>query len=280
MNYIDEENVAVEEDIIEMDESDFTDTPTDENEESIDNGNQEQESNSQQVETAETDEQKLLNVLKSKVRYNGAEVDIKSIDDVVTNYQKGLNYDNLKAKTEKSENAIIDYVNEMARKMNLTPEKYIEKVKAYETERRKAKDEQAIVEMTRNGVPEAVAREVIETRALRESLQREKADFEEQKKKLEDERSKEKEYQEFLEAYPDVDVEKLPLEVFENAEKLKINLTSAYALYENKIIKEKLKQIEQNQKNASSSIVVPTSDGSSTQHQSKDAFLEGFDSVP
>ena len=65
--------------------------------------------------------------------------------------------------------------------------------------------------------------------------------------------------------------------VFENAKNS--NLKSAYAEYENKILKEKIKQMEQNQNNASNSVVSPTSNGSSTEQQSKDAFLDGFDSI-
>ena len=66
------------------------------------------------------------------------------------------------------------------------------------------------------------------------------------------------------------------IEVFENAKT--IGLKSAYAQYENKLLKEKIKQMEQNKNNASSSVVTAISDGSPTEQESKDAFLIGFDS--
>lgn len=258
------------EDIIELDEADFQDTPVEEEVESTPVAEE------TKVETpVQTDEQKLLDLLKSKVKYNGEPVDIPTIDDVVANYQKGLNYDNLKAKSEKSENAVLDYINTKAKSMNMTPEQYIEKVKSYEAEQIKAKNEKAINEMITNGVPEDIAREIIETRALRESLQKEKAELEEQKKIAENEKQKDKEFQEFLKAYPSIDIDKIPQEVFENAKSS--NLLSAYAQYENKLLKEQIKQMEQNQKNASTSVVRPV--GNTGGEESKDAFLMGFDSV-
>jgi superfamily I DNA/RNA helicase len=257
------------EDIIELDEADFQDTPVEEEVESTP-----AEPKVEETKVEQTDEQKLLELLKSKVKYNGNSVDIPTIDDVVTNYQKGLNYDALKAKSEKSENAVLDYINTKAKSMNMTPEQYIEKVKTYEAEQIKAKNEKAIAEMTANGVPEDIAREIIETRALRESLQKEKAELEEQKKLAENEKQKDKEFQEFLKAYPGIEVDKIPAEVFENAKSS--NLLSAYAQYENKLLKEQLKQMEQNQKNASTSVVSPV--GNTADEESKDAFLMGFDS--
>ena len=256
-------------DFIELDETDFVDTPVEEEVES------KPEVEETKVETpVQTDEQKLLELLKTKVKYNGEAVDIPSIDDVVANYQKGLNYDNLKAKSEKSENAVLDYINTKAKSMNMTPEQYIEKVKSYEQEQVKAKNERAIAEMTANGVPEDIAREIIETRALRETLQKEKAELEEQKKLAESEKQKDKEYQEFLKAYPGIEVDKIPQEVFEKAKGS--NLLSAYREYENRLLKEQIKQMEQNQKNASTSVVVPV--GNTADEESKDAFLMGFDS--
>lgn len=259
-------------DFIELDETDFVDTPV---EEEVEAKPEEPKVEEPKVEIpVQTDEQKLLEVLKSKVKYNGNPVEIPTIDDVVATYQKGLNYDNLKAKTEKSDNAVLDYINSKAKSMNMTPEQYIEKVKSYEQEQIKAKNEKAIEEMTANGVPEDIAREIIETRSLRESLLKEKAELEEQKKVAENEKQKDKEFQDFLKAYPGIEVDKIPQEVFESAKSS--NLLSAYREYENKLLKEQIKQMEQNQKNASTSVVLPV--GNTADEESKDAFLMGFDS--
>ena len=110
-----------------------------------------------------------------------------------------------------------------------------------------------------------------------EQLKNEKAEFEKQKAELQAQKDKDREYEEFLKAYPEVKAEEIPVEVFENAKS--IGMRSAYAQYENKLLKEKIKQMELNNKNASTSPVTAISDGSPTEQATKDAFLEGFDSV-
>ena len=124
---------------------------------------------------------------------------------------------------------------------------------------------------------EEIAKEIVETRAFRLKLKEEKAEFEKQKELLEQEKERDKEYEDFLKAYPDIKAEEIPAEVFEATKNGK-SLSDAYAMYENKILKEKIKQMELNNKNASNSVVTPTSDGSGTEQQTKDAFLLGFDS--
>lgn len=110
-----------------------------------------------------------------------------------------------------------------------------------------------------------------------EQLKEREAKLQEEEEARKAKEKKDGEYDEFLKAYPEVEVEKIPIEIFENAKKS--TLLNAYREYENKILKEKIKQMEQNQKNASSSVVTPTSDGSVVEQQGKDAFIEGFDSV-
>ena len=264
-----EQNVVAteEEDFFQMDEADFQDTPIEE-EEKV----QEEAKDEQKEET--TDEEKLLAVLKQKVKYNGESVDIKSIDDVVANYQKGLNYDNLKAKSEKSDNAVIDYVTSKARSMNMTPEQYIDKVKSYEEEQKKNAQEQEVQKMVERGVDEETARRVARTEAYMETLKAREEELNRQEEARKAEAQKDKEYQEFLKAYPGIEVDKIPQEVFESAKGS--NLLSAYQAYENKQLKEKIKQLEQNTKNASNSLVKPV--GETANEEGKDAFLIGFDS--
>lgn len=270
--------VVEEEDFFNMDENDFADTPSGEDE--IQKEENVEENTTQKTEPPKdekSDEQKLLSLLKSKVRYNGEEVDIKSMDDVVANYQKGLNYDNLKAKSEKSENAVMNYVISKAKSMNMTPEQYIDKVKSYEEEQKRSAQEQEVQRMMEHGVDEETARRVARTEAYMDTLKAREEELNKQEEARKAEVQKDKEYEEFLNAYPGIEVDKIPKEVFENAKNS--NLKSAYAEYENKILKEKIKQMEQNQNNASNSVVSPTSNGSSTEQQSKDAFLDGFDSI-
>ena len=130
--------------------------------------------------------------------------------------------------------------------------------------------------MVSNGVDEQTARDVASIKALAEQLKLERAELQKQKEESERKANEDKEYEDFIKEYPEVDASKIPDEVFKDAKT--IGLTNAYAKYENKLLREKIKTMEQNAKNASNSIVVPTSDGSPTQQESKDAFLLGFDS--
>ena len=116
----------------------------------------------------------------------------------------------------------------------------------------------------------------MQTRLAREEFEREKAEL--QKRIAEDEAKKKEdaEYIDFINTHPEIKVDEIPQEVFEQSKT--IGLNAAYNQYENKLLKEKIKQLEQAQKNASSSPVGLTSDGSTTNQMSKDAFLEGFDS--
>lgn len=225
-----------------------------------------------------TDESKLLELLKDKIKYNGESVKVQSLEDLITNYQKGLNYDKLKTKNDavdSSNNKVLEYISNKAKSLNMSNEEYIAKVQEYEENQLKEKQENEIKEMTKNGVPEEVAREVIETRLYREQLKKEKAEFESLKSKEQAEREKEKALTDFLSAYPDIDVTTIPKEVFAEAEKS--SLLDAYRKYENSQLKEKIKILEQNQKNASNSVVTSVNDTGAV-NENKDAFILGFDS--
>ena len=269
-----------EEDFIELDESDFVDTPTTEEEANEVETPAEQTSEAEVKTEGLTKEQVLEFMNAQGMKYNGESVKIENFDDLVSTYQKGLNYDKVKSKAddkEKSENVVMNYITDMANKMNLTPEQYIEKVKAFEKEQEQAKIEKAVQEMVDNNVPESMARDIAQTRAYMEQLKNEKAELAKEKAEFEAQRNKDKEYEDFLKEYPEVKAEEIPAEVFENAKTM--GLKSAYAQYENKLLKEQIKQMELNKKNASTSPVTAISNGSPTEQGTKDAFLEGFDSV-
>lgn len=274
------ENIFEDEDVILPD--DFDDIPTSEEE-----GNEEEvvdqeegKTNLTEEETTKNNEGKdkeILEYLNSKgIKYNGQEVKLDNLDDLINTYQKGLNYDKKVSRENVEEDEVLSYVSKKASEANLSISEYIKQVQSYEEQQRKAKEEADIQDMIANNIPEDVAKEIIETRALREQVKREKAELEEAKAKAKTEAEKDKEFEDFIKEYPDVKAEDIPKEVFEDAKNS--NLLSAYVKYENKQLKEKLKIKEQNQTNASSSVVKLTSDGSEVDQQSKDAFLMGFDS--
>lgn len=263
----------MEDDVIMPDEE--VETPTTETEGTVE---PEAEQTNEAKEETKTEEDKLLEYLNTKeIKYNGEKVTVKNLDDLITNYQKGLNYDNLKSKQDRETNTALNFLDEKAKAANMTVEQYIEQVKQYEENQRKQALEDSVQSMVNNGIDEMTARRVAEVEAYKNQLEKEKAELAKQREEIERKAKEDKEYEDFIKAYPDVKYSEIPDEVFKESKT--IGLTNAYAKYENKLLKEKIKTMEQNAKNASNSLVTGVSEGSPTEQEGKDAFLEGFDSV-
>lgn len=264
-----------EDEMMLLDDEDLAqDTPVEANEPEPKAEEQKPEVDQPKVEEPQDEDKKVLEYLNKKglIKFNGENVEIKDLNDLVTNYQKGLNYDRLTQK----ENTVMDYIKEKASSLNISPEEYIGRVKSYEEQKKKESQEADIQRYINNGVDEQTAREIIQTRLAREEFEKERAEYqrriaEEEKKQKED-----AEYVEFIKTHPEVKVDEIPQEVFDMSRDIGIN--AAYNQYENKLLKEKIKQLEQAQQNASSSPVGLTTDGGTTDQQSKDAFFMGFDS--
>lgn len=245
--------------------------------------NEEEETGEEnQTETEETSKEEdkddykaLLEELSKKVKYNKESVQIDSIDDVVNNYQKGLNYDKLVEKLNNLEHSkAMSYITNKASELGMSIDEYMDQVENYEKEQEKAREQEKLEEMISNGVPEDVAKEVIATSQLRKELQAEKNQLEKEKKAREDKESKDKEYEDFIKEFPDVKAEDIPKDVFLNAENS--SLREAYMKYQ---LEEQRKQIEilkKNNSNSSSSVGSTTEFGGKDNKVS-DAFLDGFD---
>lgn len=217
----------------------------------------------------------LLDELSKKVKYNKESVQIDSIDDVINNYQKGLNYDKLQEKLNNLENSkAMSYITNKADQLGMSVDEYMEQVENYEKEQEKQREQERLEDMIANGVPEDVAKEVIATSQLRKELQAEKNQLEKEKKEKQDKESKDKEYADFIKEFPDVDADKIPKEVFAEAENS--SLREAYMKYQ---LEEQRKQIEilkKNNSNQASSIGSTTEFGGK-ESKSADPFLDGFD---
>lgn len=273
------ENIFEDEDIILPD--DFEGIPTSEEEGEGEEVDTEQtsdvETETQNDANSDSKEQEILDFINAKgIKYNGEEVKVDNLDNLISTYQKGLNYDKLKDNVEAKNNDMLNFVESKAKSLNITPQEYIAKVQEYEKAQKDALVENEVQKMVERGIDEETARRVANMETYMESLKAKEQELNAREQAKKDEEAKEKEYEDFLKANPDIEIDKIPNEVFEKAKE--VGLQSAYAQYENKLLKEKLKLIEQNQKNASNSVVSQTSDGSDT-NQSGDAFLMGFDSV-
>lgn len=242
----------------------------------------EESDNENQTESEETTNEEdkdnykaLLDELSKKVKYNKESVQINSIDDVVSNYQKGLNYDKLVEKLTNLENSkAMSYINNKAEELGMSVDEYMEQVENYEKEQEKQKEQERLEEMISNGVPEDIAKEVVATSQLRKELQAEKNKLEQEKRNREEKESKDKEYEEFIKEFPDVKAEDIPKDVFLDAQNS--SLTEAYIRYQLKEQKKQIEILKKNNSNASSSIGSTTEFGGK-ENKTTDPFLLGFE---
>lgn len=239
---------------------------------------EENQSETDSEEEEEIDYKPFLEALSKKAKYNKEPVDIKDFDEVVNNFQKGLNYDKMVEKYNNLEHSkAFSYVSKKAQELGMSVDDYMDQVEQYEQEQEKAKEQERIDEMIANGVPEDVAKEVVATSQLRKQLQEEKNQLEKEKKEREENDKKNREYADFLEAFPDVKAEDIPKEVFLNAQKS--NLTTAYLKWQNAEQAKQIERLKQNEKNRNSSVGSTTQYGSKDETGETDLFLQGFNSV-
>lgn len=166
--------------------------------------------------------------------------------------QKGMNYE--KAVERAKQEARDAYIAEQGYEWNGKPINS-------ESEYREALREQELMEQyQQRDVPDEVIQELIENKKFRER-------YETEQTIKERESQQQRDFQDFLEAYPDVKADTIPVEVWQEVEQGK-SLTDAYMKHENRILKQKLgltqksEMIEQkNQENALSSIGAVRSNG-------------------
>ena len=232
-----------------------------------------QEDNS---ETDEVDLQPLLKALSGKIKYNKEEVNVESIEDLIENYQKGLNYDKKLQELENLQNSKLEqYAKAKADELGISVDEYMDRVEKYEQDRQREQEQDELNQLVEAGMPEALAKELIAGRQQRKELQKELNEIKADKLKAEEENKKNREYQEFLEKFPDVKPDSIPKEVFEKAEKS--SLSNAYMEWKIKDLETKLSIKETNEKNSTKTVGSVTSTGPTNEKHEVDLFLEGFD---
>lgn len=226
--------------------------------------------------TDEVDFKPLLKALSGKIKYNKESVNVESIEDLITGYQKGLNYDKKLQELENLQNSKLEkYAKQKAAELGITVDEYMDQVEQYEKDQQKAREEEQLEEMISNGVPDSIAREVIATSQLRRELQKKENELKEKEALEKKEAEKNREYEEFLDRFPDVNPEDIPKEVFEDAQTS--SLSDAYMRWQIKDLQNKLSIAKTNEKNREASVGGVTETGSTSEKHSKDLFLEGFD---
>ena len=252
-----------------------TSEESEESEESSTPNETDEESN--ETDDKEIDFAPFLDYLSKNAKYNKESVKVDNIEDVINNFQKGLNYDKVQEKLSAIQNSKAEtYISKKAKELGMSVDEYINSVEEYEKEQEKAREQERIEEMIEKGVPEDVAREVIATSQLRKELEAKKAELEQKEAEAAEESRKNQEYEEFIKAYPDVKAEDIPKEVYERAEES--SLKEAYMEWELAEVKKQLAIQKTNEKNSQSTIGSVTETGPTNEDSKKDLFLEGFES--
>jgi hypothetical protein len=251
-------------------------------EESNESDEAEQSEETEESEPSESEESKdevdftpLLKALSGKIKYNKEEVDVDSIEDLITGYQKGLNYDKKLQELENLQNSKLEkYAKSKAEELGITVDEYMDRVEQYEKDQQKAREEEQLEEMINNGVPDSIAREVIATSQLRRELQKKENELKAREEAQAKEKAKNKEYEDFLNEFPDVNPEDIPKEVFEDAENS--SLSNAYMKWQLKELQNKLSIAKTNEKNKEAVVGGVTDTGPTKENHEVDLFLEGF----
>jgi hypothetical protein len=281
MNETEIKDTPVEDEGIVIDPSDFADEAEDEEE--VTSLEDTKQPDTEEVSTPTETEAKeevidftpLYNELSKHIKYMDQEVTIDSLEDLVKNYQKGLDYDRKTEKLQEIENSEeLTYIKSKAKENGMTPTEYIKAIKEYEIQQAKQQEEAELNEMVESGVAEHIAKKVIETNRVAKELQVEKLKLQEQQKLVEASAKKDAETNMFLETYPDVDIKTIPKEVFKEAEKS--NLLTAYTKHLNSKLQQEIAQLKQNKQNEESSPIKGTTEHGGVVVEKQDDFLKGL----
>ena len=168
---------------------------------------------------------------------------------------------------ELKKHPVLSYLEEKARKLGISVEQLIENDRKWE-------EQQKLNELIQQNIPPEFAQKLLEHDKIVQEYQTEK-------QIREQEEEEQKMYLEFLEAYPDVKPEDVPVEVWQEVAKGR-SLLDAYIRYENQKLKAEMAKYQQqqqnqqaNQTNAASSTGSARDIGSAG--KPKDPFEEGFD---
>lgn len=164
---------------------------------------------------------------KVKVKHLHEEKEL-TIDEAVPYIQKGMDYDRVKSQYEEAAED-RKFVERLAKKYGMD-------AKTLKSELEAAAEQQRVQEFTSKGVPEDIAKEIVEAREFREQIR-------EKETRAQSEARKAKEAADFLEAYPGVDPNSIPPDVWKDVN-AGIPLVNAYAIHDNASLRARLAEME------------------------------------
>jgi len=239
----------------------------------------------------EIDYTQFLKTISEKARVNHKPLEVKSIDEVIANLQKGADYDRIRERESKAQERLQALENDASRKFMESRAKGAGlSVEAYIAEIERQDEQSRIDDLVHNQqVPEEIAKEMVENRKFRERYQ---SDQETKVKAAEEKAKGEAEISAFTTYFQqehgrlfNADSDKLPEEVWE-ANRAGMPLQFAYMNHRMKELKSESEQARKSAETAQSrntkqvsnkaKAVVGSVAHGSTEVASDDPFLKGF----
>jgi hypothetical protein len=206
-----------------------------------------------------------------KVKYNKEEMEL---DEMTARElaQKGLNYDKTIERLQALESdPRLSFIESLAKQHGMNPQEYMEAVQQQQ-------EQQRIDKLVEQGISEEMAQEMLENRKFREQFEAEK------KAKAEEEKAN-ADYNEFFDYFKQANgrdfnsqSDEIPQNVWD-ATQNGMSLKSAYVMHENQQLRNQLQTLKQNESNAKKAPVGSITQHGSTQVESDDDFLAGFNSI-
>jgi hypothetical protein len=206
-----------------------------------------------------------------KVKYNKEEMEL---DEMTARElaQKGLNYDKTVERLQALESdPRLSFIESLANQHGMSANEYIEAVQAQQ-------EQQRIDKLVEQGISEEMAQEMLENRKFREQFEAEK------KAKAEEEKAN-ADYNEFFDYFKQANgrdfnsqTDEIPESVWQATQK-GVPLRYAYMEHQNSQLQQQLQTLKQNESNAKKAPVGSITQHGSTQVESEDDFLAGFNSI-
>lgn len=190
----------------------------------------------------------------------------KDREEIIANIQKGMAFDLTKGKLTNKISEYEEFLNELTDGTGMSIEQLMDSTRAkiYQNKERQAgrevSDTDALLKVQAERASKAKSKEELERT---EAKAREEAE-KKQRKEV---------FDRFMKAYPDVSGDKIPDEVWQKVNS-GMDLTAAYSMYENKMLKTQIETLKLNKKNQDRSTGSAKTAGSRKQ---RDDFDAGWD---
>ena len=165
--------------------------------------------------------------------------------DVDRIIQERLARERQKYETELKNNPHLSYLEQKAQRLGMTVEQLIENDRKYE-------EQQMLNALVQQNIPEKYAKKLLKVDELEQWKTQQEQQRQAEQQRQQQQQYKQQMYAEFLQMYPEVKPEQIPKEVWQLVNQGH-RLASAYAIHENKLLKQQYQTQQANFKNAESS---------------------------